>query len=54
MLIQLAEKYEQTTGRKVSVPINPGHNLSKNACPDVIQVKILNKQEKEATLYMQK
>ena len=54
MIIQLAEKYEQTTGRKASVPINPGHNLSKNDCPDEKQVKNMNKQEKEAMAYMQK
>ena len=54
MIIQLAEKYEQTTGRKASVPINPGHNLSKNDCPEAEQVKNMNKQEKEAMTYMQK
>ncbi len=52
MINQLVEKYnDQLSGKKIYVPISPGHNLSKTDCPST---EGLSKSEREGLSYMQK
>jgi len=51
MINSLVEKYnEQLSTRTVHIPINPGHNLSKQDCPSM---EGLNSGEKDGIVYMQ-